>query len=146
MSSVKGGQSAGECMDEDSVCQTEKEAAPWVAFDFGHEVEVGSVLIFTGDDNGAGEVMNLDVRMTAYLPEDGRNKSSAGTLLGSFNGTLEPCQRILIKSPMAQKGRFVFIQMNPSKAEDYLSFPEVLIFGPKEELPGLFEYLRYLLK
>ena len=119
-----------------SSCQTEKELAPWIAFDFGKEVEVGSVVISGGGNEGEGDIMNLDVRMTAFLPEDGDSKFSAGTLLGSFIGTVEQCQRILIKSPIPQKGRFVFIQMSHGTA-DHLSLQEVAIFGPKEELPGI---------
>ena len=126
----------GEHIDDDSVCRTEKELAPWIAFDFGKEVKVGSVVIFSGDDERAEKIMNLDVRVTSSLPEDGSRKFTGGKSLGSFNGTLEQCQRILIEPPLWQKGRFVFIQMNPSKAVDHLSFQEVLIFGPKEDLPG----------
>ena len=135
--------SAGRCMDGEhegyfSSCQTEKELAPWIAFDFGKEVEVGSVVISGGGNEGEGDIMNLDVRMTAFLPEDGDSKFSAGTLLGSFNSTLEQCQRILIKSPIPRKGRFVFIQMSHGTA-DHLWFQEVAVFGPKEEvLPGTF--------
>ena len=136
--------SAERCMDgdhegDDSICQTEKELAPWIAFDFGKEVEVGSVIIFSRHDERAEKVMNLDVRMTVDLPENGSSKFTSGKSLGSFSGTLEQCQRILIKSPIPLKGRFVFIQMNPGRAEDHLSLREVLIFGPTEEvLPGIF--------
>ena len=53
-----------------SSCQTEKELAPWIAFDFGKEVEVGSIIIFSRHDERAEKVMNLDVRMTVDLPEN----------------------------------------------------------------------------
>ena len=94
-------------------------------------------MIFSGADERAGEVMNLDVGMTSYLPEDGGNKSSVGTLLGSFNGTLEKCQRILIKSLVLLKGRYVFIQMN-HRAKEHLSFQEVAIFKSTEISTGIF--------
>ena len=134
--------SAGRCMDGEhegyySSCQTEKELAPWIAFDFGKEVEVGSVIIFTGNDERAEKVMNLDVRMTVALPKNGSSKFTRGKSLGSFIGTVEQCQRILIKSPIPQKGRFMFIQMSHGTA-DHLSFQEVAVFSSTEVSAGFF--------
>ena len=134
--------SAERCMDgeqfgDDSICQTGKGPAPWIAFDLGEEMKVGSVVIFIGDDTR--EALNFDVRMTPALPKDGENKFSGGTSLGDFNGTRGQCQRILIKSPTPQSGRYVFIQKNPDGAEGYLSFQEVLIFEPSQDLPGVYK-------
>ena len=126
----------GEHIEEDSICQTEKELAPWIAFHLEEEMEVGSVVIFSGDTR---ETLNFDIQMTSNLPKDGENKFSGGTSLGYFNGTTGECQRILIKSPTPQTGRYVFIQKNPGGAEDYLSFQEVLIFGPSQDLPGIYK-------
>ena len=125
-----------------SPCQTVKQLAPWIAFDIGgegKEVEVGSVVLFKGNDEREGKIIDLDVRMTASLPEEGETKFTDGTLLGSFNGTEEKCQRILIKSTTPRKGRYVFIQKNPDGTEDHLSFQEVLIFGPSQDLPGIYK-------
>ena len=130
MSSIHGQDSAGRCMDgehtdDDSVCRTEKELAPWIAFDFGKEVEVGSVVIFSGVDERAEKIMNLDVRVTTDLPEDGNSKFTGGKSLGSFIGRLEQCQRIMISSPEPLNGKYVLIQMSHGTA-DYLSFHEVI--------------------
>ena len=121
-----------------SSCRTEKELAPWIAFDFGKEVEVRSIVIYSRHDERAEKVMNLDVRMTADLPEDGDGKFTGGKSLGSFNSTLEQCQRILIKSPIPRKGRFVFIQMSHGTA-DHLSFQEVVVFSSTEVSAGFFQ-------
>ena len=134
--------SAGRCMDgknigDDSICRTEKELSPWIAFDFGEEVEVGSVVIFSGQAGRTEKIMNLDVRITFGLPEDRESKFTGGTLLGSFNGTLKKCQRILIKSLVLLKGRYVFIQMN-HRAKEHLSFQEVAIFKSTEISTGIF--------
>ena len=126
----------GEHFGDDSICQTEKELAPWIAFDFGEEVQVGSVVIFSGDTR---EVLSFDVQMTSSLPGDGENKFSGGKSLGDFNDTTGQCQGILVKSPTPQTGRYVFIKKNPDGVEDYLSFQEVLIFGPSQDLPGIFK-------
>ena len=126
----------GEHFGDDSICQTEKELAPWIAFHLEEEMEVGSVVIFSGDTR---EALNLDVRMTSDLPGEGENKFSGGTSLGYFNGTTGECQRIVIKSPTPQSGRYVFIQKNPDGAEGYLSFQEVLIFEPSQDLPGVYK-------
>ena len=127
----------GEHEGDDSICQTEKELAPWIAFDFGKEVDVGSIVIFSRRDERAEKVMNLDVRMTVDLPENGDGKFTGGKSLGSFSGTLEQCQRILIKSLIPQKGRFVFIQMSHGTA-DHLSFQEVVVFSSTEVSAGFF--------
>ena len=127
----------GEHFGDDSICQTEKELAPWVAFDLGEEVQVGSVVILCGGERRT--TLNFNVQMTSDLPGDGENKFSGGTSLGDFNGTRGQCQRILIKSPTPQSGRYVFIQKNPDGAEGYLSFQEVLIFEPSQDLPGVYK-------
>ena len=127
----------GKNIGDDSICRTEKELSPWIAFDFGEEVEVGSVVIFSGQDGRTEKIMNLDVRITFGLPEDRESKFTGGTLLGSFNGTVEQCQRILIKSLIPQKGRYVFIQMSHGTA-DHLSFQEVVVFSSTEVSAGFF--------
>ena len=128
----------GKNIGDDSICRTEKELSPWIAFDFGEEVEVGSVVIFSGQDGRTEKIMNLDVRITFGLPEDRESKFTGGTLLGSFNGTVEQCQRILIKSLIPQKGRYVFIQMSHGAA-DHLSFQEVVVFSSTEVSAGFFQ-------
>ena len=136
--------SAERCMDgehigSNSICQTEKELAPWIAFDFAKEVEVGSVIIFSRHDERAEQIVNLDVRMTDDLPEDGDSKFTDGKSLGSFNGTLTQCQRIVIMSPDLLKGRYVLIQMSHG-SEDHLSFQVVTIYNSTEVSAGLFCY------
>ena len=130
----------GEQFGDDSICQTEKGPAPWIAFDLGEEMKVGSVVIFSGDTR---EALSFDVQITSDLPKGGENKFSGGTSLGDLNGTTGQCQRILVKSPTPQTGRYVFIKKNPDGVEDYLSFQEVLIFGPSQDLPGTFNLKKY---
>ena len=80
-----------------AICWTwkaKREAAPWVALDFGSPVTVHRVELYKSA-LGADRIQNVDVRISENLPTSGTYMFSGGTLLGQYAGPDTEKQHII---------------------------------------------------
>ena len=90
---------AGYCIDGDTggtICHTGRDAAPWIAIDYGTRVIVERVELFNRADCCGERTRNVDVRISDELPTSGSQMFSGGTLLGHFAGPATNGQHIII--------------------------------------------------
>ena len=86
----------GETLIYSGGCHTNKDAAPWIAIDYGTRVIVERVEIFNRDNGSGARTRNVDVRISDELPTSGDQMFSGGTLLGHFAGPATNGQHIII--------------------------------------------------
>jgi len=134
LSSTYGSDEAAYCIDGNTydstlpyggICQTNNEATPWIAIDYGTRVIVERVEIFNIVDCCGANARNIDIRISDELPTSGDQMFSGGTLLGHFAGPATGGQHIII-SGQATSGRYVVVQIN---SQTWLNFQEVKAFG-----------------
>ena len=130
MSSTSEGRIANMCIDgsEDvGFCRTDSETAPWLALDFGSEVQVSSVVLINGNNSvaSAARTNNANIRVSSTLPVSGSEMFTGGQLLGTFEGPGTPGQRIEVTGGTQLTGRYVVVQMNNRRAAQKLKLREV---------------------
>ena len=123
--------------DEDNICQSRDQLAPWLAMDFGegYEVAVESVFLYsTRDGNGFDRTSNVEIRISDKLPTTGGEEEfTGGELLGTFEGPATRKQTVSIVTKEGWKkkfGRFLVIQMNVGKeTKTRINLKEVKALG-----------------
>ena len=122
---------AEKCIDGDeegSLCITQKETAPWLALDYGSEVNVRSVVLIahTGDvSTFNASTKNVNIRVSSTPPVSGSEMFTGGQLLGTFEGPATSGQRIEVTGGTELTGRYVVVQMNHTSGANYLELQEV---------------------
>jgi hypothetical protein len=71
---------------KNTICHTRNDKAPWLALDFGEQVEVTSVTMYNRNDANAQRLQNVEVRVLDSLPTNGNDVWMQGTLMGKFAG------------------------------------------------------------
>ena len=99
LSSTYGEFPGANCIDGSfsflSMCNTNNDATPWIAIDYGTRVIVERVEIFNRD-GFEDRTRNVDVRISDELPTSGSQMFSGGTLLGHFAGPATDGQHIIV--------------------------------------------------
>ena len=117
------------------MCFSEKESAPWLAFDFGKEARVSVekvVLINRREGSWWKRTRNIQIRLSNGLPASGKEMFSGGEALGTFKGPATPWQIVEIDSgPGWEKktGRYLIVQNNFGNPGDHLNLQEVYAVG-----------------
>ena len=110
-----------------AICQTSRDAAPWIAVDYGTSVAVERVEIFNRGTSGR-RTRNVEVRVSDSLPTSGSRMFSGGILVGRFAGPATDGQHIIISGQrLLTSGRYVIVQMD--NGGDVLNLREVKAFG-----------------
>ena len=117
--------SAGQCTKEGGICMTQGETAPWLALDYGGEVNVSRVVLINRNDSWAARTKNVNIRVSSTLPVSGREMFTGGQLLGLFEGPGTEGQRVEVTGGTQLTGRYVVVQMNFSSAANNLNLQEV---------------------
>ena len=114
---------AAHCIDgseDGGTCQTQQETAPWMALDYGNEVQVGSVVLMNRINCCYYKTKNVNVRVSSTLPESSSEMFTGGQLLGTFVGPGTVGQRIEITGSTQLTGRYVVVQMDfTSEASEF---------------------------
>jgi hypothetical protein len=96
---------------DSNMCMTGKEDVPWLALDFGQQVDVRHVTIYNRKDGTGGErFRNAEVRVMDHLPTNGPEMFTGGHLLGTFQGPATNGQVIQIQGKEYLQGRYTWIQ------------------------------------
>ena len=97
------------CINGDTagnMCHSDLENAPWLAIDFGKEVDVQMVTIFNRKDCCGDRFRNAKVRVTDTLPTDGTTMFAGGELLNTYDGPAANGEEIQIKGEKDLRGRY----------------------------------------
>ena len=133
-----------DCIDgsEATFCFTELETAPWLALDYGSEVQIGSVvtIIYNSPSWPAAKTRNLNVRVSSSLPVSGSQMFTGGQLLGTFAGPGTSRQRIVVAGETQLTGRYVVLQMDFRSGADHFSLHEVSAWSNGRISYFTFEY------
>ena len=134
MSSVLANYTAENCIDGNEggeICHTRKEAAPWLALDYGSEVKVSSVVLINRirGDVGAARTKNVNIRVSSTPPVSGSEMFTGGQLLGTFEGPGTQGQRIEVTSDTELTGRYVVVQMDHTSGAEPINLHEVTSWG-----------------
>ena len=138
--------SANKCIDGAThglqhLCNSKKEAHPWLALDYGKQakVSVEKVVLFNRKDGSWARTKNVQIRLSNELPSTGKKVFSGGEVLGSFKGPATRGEQVEIHSGPGweqKTGRYLIIQMNFGKAPNYLNLQEVYAFGISDTAPS----------
>jgi hypothetical protein len=122
MSSTWLNAKATKCIDgKTDACSTKRKKAPWLALDFGTEVNIAKVTITTTSDG----LDNAEVRVTNMLPTSENKMFTGGQLLGTFEGPASDGQIIQIDGSEVLKGKYLVIQESNGNGKGYLELSEV---------------------
>ena len=135
---------AARCIDgglrgTSSLCHTQEEKAPWLALDFGTQVEVERVVLHNRESNGE-RLSNAEIRVADQLPLSGQMMFSGGQLFDTFKGPGKSGQVVTLTSSAATGlvGRFVIVQINNSQGARALNLNEVTVWGKTEGIQNIF--------
>ena len=93
---------ADNCIDgvteDDKLCHTNLEGAPWLAIDYGQPVIIKSVEILNRRGKTAHRLKNVDIRVADESPksDSGNEMFTGGHLLGHFEGPANNGEEILV--------------------------------------------------
>ena len=93
---------ADNCIDgvteDDKLCHTTLEAAPWLAIDYGRQVIIKSVEIFNRRGKTAHRLKNVGIRVADEHPksDSGNETFTGGHLFGYFKGPAQNDEEILV--------------------------------------------------
>ena len=130
MSSVfSPARSADKCIDGDeavSFCITLKETAPWLALEYGGDVQVRSVVLINRNSSSAvaARTKNMQVRVSSSPPVSGSEMFTGGQLLGTFEGPGTEGQRIEVTGGSQLTGRYVVVQVDHTAEASHLNLIE----------------------
>ena len=113
------------------MCFSEKESAPWLAFDFGKEARVSVEKVVLKPPFWKN-TRNIQIRLSNGLPASGKEMFSGGEALGTFKGPATPGQKVEIDSGPGwgkKTGRYLIVQINFGNPGDYLNLQEVYAVG-----------------
>ena len=121
---------ANYCIDgneEDAICYTQSETAPWLALDYGNEVKVSTVVLINYKWGAvlAALTKNVNIRVSSTPPVSGSEMFTGGQLLGIFEGPGTGRQRIEVTGGTQLTGRYVVVQMDHTSGANYLLLKEV---------------------
>ena len=102
-----------KCFDGNkaTMCKSQDEDAPWLAFEFQAHINVSSVIIYNPPVHG-NRTANVELWMTDTLPAIGETMFTGGHLIGNFTGPGKDGEKILIETDPSKSGRYLLIQMD----------------------------------
>ena len=129
-----------KCFDGNiaSMCRSQNEATPWLAFEFQAQINVASVIIYNPPQYG-NRTSNVELRVTDKLPPTiGKTMfREEGHLIGHFAGPGKDGEIIKIETGSSRSGRYLLIQMDkrglPSGSHRKLNLTEVEVIGIYEQ-------------
>ena len=122
------------------MCFSEKESAPWLAFDFGKEARVSVEKVVLEPHQ---TIRNIQIRLSNGLPTSGKEMFSGGEALGTFKGPATLGRLIEIDSgPGWEKktGRYLIVQHNFGNPGDVLILLWVYAVG----ISGTLRYFKVI--
>ena len=125
-----------KCFDGNNatICKSQNEDAPWLAFEFQAQIFVSSVVIYNPPEFG-NRTANVEVRVTDTLPAIGETMFTDGHLIGKFTGPGKDGEAISIETDQSRSGRYLLIQMDKRGFAGSLRFLNLLdleVFGSSE--------------
>ena len=126
-----------KCFDgnDATICKSQDEDAPWLAFEFQTQINVSSVVIYNPPEYG-NRTANVEVRVTDMLPAIGEAMFTEGHLIGNFTGPGKDGEAIPIETDPSRSGRYLLIQMDKRGFAGRLRFLNLLdveVIGSSEE-------------